>query len=401
MLHSTKKRSVQKPRKPRKGFPLFPHATHRWAKKVRGRLVYFGPVTPDGDHGAQAALERWLQQKDDLLAGRAPRVSGGGVTIREMLNRFLTAKEALVASGEIRPPTFAEYHKVAERIAAVFGLRRAVEDLRSEDFERLRGRLAKQYSAVRLANEVQRVRTIFKFAYESGLIDRPVRFGPEVKKPSAKVLRLERAKEGLRLFQPDELRALLAAADLPMKAKILLGVNCGYGNTDVASLRISALDLATSWVDYPRPKTGIPRRRPLWPETVTALRDHLATRPRPQDPAHNDPVFIGRRGKTMLGKHDHWRVAADFGKLLRRTKVRTGDGDKTIYRPGLSFYTLRHVFQTIGDGARDPVALRYLMSHAPPANDMAAVCRERIDDARLHAVVAHVRQWLFGMENDE
>jgi integrase len=365
-------------------------------KRIRGRLLYFGPMTPDGDHGAQAALEKWLSQKDDLLAGRTPRASGGGVTIREMLNRFLTAKDTLVVSGEIRAATFAEYHKVAERLAAVFGLWRAVEDLRSEDFERLRQRLAKQYSPVRLGNEVQKVRTIFKYAYESGLIDRPVRFGPAFKKPSAKVLRLERAKKGLRLFDPDELRALLNAADMSMKAKILLGVNCGFGNTDAANLRISALDLAGGWVDYPRPKTGIPRRCPLWPETVVALRDYLATRPTPRDPAHNDLVFIGRRGKTMLGKHDHWRVATDFGKLLRNTKVKAGDGEKILYRPGLSFYTLRHVLQTIGDGARDPVALRELMGHAPPANDMAALYRERIDDARLQAVVAHVRQWLFG-----
>ena len=120
---STAGRSA-KPGKPYPDFPLFPHATKRWAKKIRGKLHYFGPW---GD--PEAALQKYLDQRDDLHAGRVPRTARGGLHVQDLLNRFLTAKQQAVQAGRLSPLTFATYFQSCRRMTTVFGLATPVESL--------------------------------------------------------------------------------------------------------------------------------------------------------------------------------------------------------------------------------------------------------------------------------
>ena len=140
---SIRNASTGKPSKPYVDFPLFPHATRRWAKKIRGELHYFGPWTNDPDRGAAAAPARYREQAGDLHAGRTPRAAGDGLRVRELCNRFLASKSHLLDTGEIAPRTFQEYHNVCKRGIDAFGKTRLVEDLAADDFERLRATMAK------------------------------------------------------------------------------------------------------------------------------------------------------------------------------------------------------------------------------------------------------------------
>src|SRR5437667_8879725 len=103
--HSTGKirsrKAADRPKKPYPDFPLTPHASGAWQKKIRGKIHYFGKwakrvngklVRIEGD-GWKEALEIYKTQADDLHAGRTPRVKGDGLTVADLCNRFLTAKE--------------------------------------------------------------------------------------------------------------------------------------------------------------------------------------------------------------------------------------------------------------------------------------------------------------------
>ena len=401
------KRSIKapsdKPKKPCPDFPLFPHATKRWVKKIRGKFHYFGPWDdPDG------ALQKYLDQKDDLHAGRVPRTDRVALQLRDLLNHFLTAKQRKLKVGELKPKTFGDYHACGARLVDAFGAKRLVDDLRAEDFGRFRAQLAKIRGPVALGNEIQRVRTIFKYGYDAGLIDKPVRFGPEFVKPSHKAIRLARQAKGERMLEPDQINSLLGIASPPMAAMILLGVNCGLGNTDIGELPMNALDLNRRLVDFPRPKTAILRRSPLWPETVKALRKAIAVRPKPKHRGDAGLVFITKYGnrwvktnsygdagefvvekRSRRGRTERFSVSVDsvgleFGKLMQQLGLKC---------PG-RFYLLRHVFRTIADEVRDLPAVDLIMGHEN-SGSMATVYRERISDDRLRPVTDHVHKWLF------
>jgi integrase len=375
---STTSTHAGKPTKPYPDFPLFPHASGQWAKKIRGKLHYFG-LWADPD----AALNSYLKQKDDLHAGRKPKAGdAAATTVKEVANAFLNAKLTLVESGELSPRTMTDYEEACGEMLAALEKVRTVQSLDAKDFAALRKRMSGKWGPRRLGKMVQCIRCAFKYAFDSDLITVAVRFGPEFKQPSRKVLRLNRAQRGTNLFTAAEVRRMVDVADMPLRAMILLGINCGFGNADCGELSLSAVDLDNAIIDFPRPKTGIARRCPLWPETVAALRDALAKRPKPKREEDAGLVFLTKYGGS-------WKNVQD-STLSRETK-------KLLHWLGLkdrrNFYTLRHTFRTVADESKDQPAVDFVMGHEVP--HMSTIYRETISDTRLRAVTAHVRNWLF------
>ncbi len=363
-------------------------------------MHYFGRW--DDPFGAEA---EYLEVADDLHAGREPQSDEhGGLTIRDLCNQFILSKKLKLDSGNLSPRTFIQYDETCRIILDSLGKDRCVSDLGPKDFEAFYVKLSQKYSTTSIGGQITQIRSVFKYAIDNDLIERSIRFGSTFKAPSRTEVRKAKAKKkhetGRRVFEPAEIRQMLKAASTQLKAMILLGINGGLGNTDCANLPISALDLTKGWLDYPRPKTGAERLVPLWPETVEALRTVIAERKEPNEAEDGNLVFVTLFGQRWV-RYSVVEVKK-YGKKQVKPKADDGISKATanllkelgLKKPGLSFYSLRHTFETIAGGSRDQVAVDAIMGHID--SSMAATYRHGIEEERLLAVVNHVRDWLYG-----
>jgi integrase len=165
---------------------------------------------------------------------------------------------------------------------------------------------------------------------------------------------------------------------------ILLGLNAGFGNTDVAELPLSVVRdaMRTGWISYTRGKTGSDRLAWLWPETRDALREYLAERPAPAAAEHADLLFLTRYGLPYVsGTKD--QVSFQYSKLLERLgQVRTGR----------NFYSLRRTYRTVATETGKEIAIDLSMGHADELDDMAKVYNTGELRTELKKISEHVRK---------
>jgi len=394
--HTWKREMADRPEKPYPDFPLFPHAKGYWCKTIKGKQWAFGPwADPD------AALQKYLDWRDQIMAGRDPRKQAAetavGVTLKELCNLFLVAKKGAMERGELSVRSYAEYRGEAKWLCDCLGRETGVATLMPADFAKLRASYPKTWGIVTVCGHITKTKSIFRFGYENRIIEREVSFGSEFVKPTRSQFRRNRqqaeSERGLLLFSREELLVIIEKAEGWLKPAILLGIQAGLGNRDVSGLTDRHVDLEGRWVSYSRPKTGVYRSFPLWRETVDAIAAYRKTRVDAKRVEDGGLCFLTRQGCPLVtemvhadGRHIQVNnPTLSFAKLLKREGLKRAD---------LNFYSLRRTFETIAGQSKDQVAVDHIMGHAD--DSMGGVYRQGIDRERLEAVVQHVHRWLYG-----
>jgi len=182
---------------------------------------------------------------------------------------------------------------------------------------------------------------------------------------------------------------------------ILLGVNCGLGNTDIAALPRNAIDLKGGFLDFARVKTGVGRRCPLWPETIRAIEAHIAEDTIERSPEMKGLLFVTRTGQRyvrsvfresdaglpQLVEHD--AIVITFKRLMTEAGIEL---------PGVAFYGLRFSCETFGGETGEQVAVDHIMGHVPDVNDMGDNYRGYVSEESLRRVTDHIRAKVLGIK---
>ena len=143
-------------------------------------------------------------------------------------------------------------------------------------------------------------------------------------------------------FTPEQVSALLSAADGDWRCVILVGFYCGMRLNDACNLRWRDIDLVSSikTITYEPRKTGEPVTVAVHP----ALEDYLLSLPAPDnEEAFVFPSLAQRKNVSPLSKA--------FRKIMQRARIAESvirdrnESGRTVYSH--SFHSLRHSFSTI------------------------------------------------------
>ncbi len=277
----------------------------------------------------QALWEGWRHK---LLNKAKPLIRGfqsfadGAPTDRSIgyhVERFLARKLVEVDAGEIAPGRYESYRCEIEAFRDWIGAETAVEVITAVTLEDYLTHLQKQIarraiaaktSATRLGTAKQFVRSLWEIELISlprNIDSRKMRI--KIPRPEKKTIPLE------------DLSTLLQAAQARTRLYLLLMLNCGFTQSDIAKLRQDEVDWEAGRISRKRSKTREHERVPevsyvLWPETKRLLRHYrsehqeLALLNSDGRPLRREQIVNGRNKVNDNIKNAYWR-------LQQRTKT--------------------------------------------------------------------------------
>jgi len=255
------------------------------------------------------------------------------MTVGYHVERFLAGKMAEVEAGEISPGRYESYRCEIETFRDWLGGERPIKDLtaaRLEDYVlHLRTEVTRKAIAARTgAERLKTAKQFIRGLWEAELIGLPHNI-------DSREMRLAVPARERRIMPLPEVKKLLEEARGRARLYLLLMLNCGLGQTELATLRHDQVDWKRGRIKRKRRKTKSLESVPevdylLWQETFRLLRQHrsshetLALVSEDGNPLRSERIVEGRNKVNDAIKSTYWRLRKRTKttyplKLLRKT----------------------------------------------------------------------------------
>lgn len=175
------------------------------------------------------------------------------------------------------------------------------------------------------------------------------------------------AKPEVKIFSPEELKAIWTRAPSRIRCFIALALNCGFGAKDLSDLCLRDIDWKDGYIERTRVKPGVQSNHRLWQATLDLLKKHKRKNAQPED-----RVFLTSKGFPLVRRfHDGERAKMSdsvhnaFWRILKDLGLAKGRG----------FYCLRRTGATMIE-AIDPLVTEMYLAHSEPGMKKAYAQRD-------------------------
>lgn len=171
------------------------------------------------------------------------------MTLKELCDLYLQYQYLKVQANALTARHHNEQIASLKKLMSFLGQARKIGEISTLDLQSYRRKLQKAYSTAHRMNlHISIMKAMFHWAMKNDVLNSI----PNIDAVSrGKIVHKQR-----QTFSPEDIRQLLGAADIQMRAMIWLGLNCGFGCTDCAELKWNNLDFVNGRVELARKKLG-------------------------------------------------------------------------------------------------------------------------------------------------
>ena len=330
----------------------------RWRKQIDGKMHYFGSVNPKSVNKSYRAAElRYYEFLAEREVKLPVEIKVAKLTVEDFGEKYLQSCFTRYERGDISATWFEKIRisvcHFVEYLQTDLPLSKLNEML-LDDYRNytlslpISAATDKSISPWTAKSRLDIVKLMIKWGYQMALID-------TLPRNLDQYSRITIPEPTVNRFSREEINVLYSAASERTKMFMLLGLNCGMGQADISSLRVSEVQMSNKRIVRKRTKTGVHCEFALWPLTVQMLKKHGNL-----DGEPNDRVFLSKSGHPLVREYfidDKFKrtdaIRSAFFRLMKKTQLPNHRG----------FYSFRKTAASEIE-AIDPAVTEMFLAHS-------------------------------------